>query len=53
MVDTTKIDRVEVINHRTDAERFGKVFTQWDCSVEISIQDGGRTLKVFVDDRVK
>lgn len=41
--------RVELIDHRTGAEPFGRVFSAWDCRVEVQRQDGGRTLKVFVD----
>lgn len=44
--------RVEVIDHRAGAERFGRAFVAWDAAVSLSYQDGSRTLKVFVDDPV-
>lgn len=50
MLDTSKVTRVELIDHRHDAASFGRVFVAYDCSVELSLQDGQRTLKVFVDD---
>jgi hypothetical protein len=37
------VTRLEVIGPK------GRIFTQWDCAVELSYQDAGRTLKVFVD----
>jgi hypothetical protein len=55
-IDETKISRLEVINHAT-AERgipIGRVLTLYKemgdfNDIEISIQDGGRTLKIFLD----
>ena len=48
-----KITRVEVIDHRKGAPLFGRCFTAWDekLACGISLQDGGRTLKVFLSDR--
>ena len=40
--NTSKITRVEVVDET------GRVYSKWDCSVELSYQDDGRTLKVFV-----
>ncbi len=40
--DTSKVTRVEVVDET------GRVYSKWDCSVELSYQDDGRTLKVFV-----
>lgn len=37
-----KVTRVEVIDEN------GRVYTKWDCYVELSYQDDGRTLKLFV-----
>lgn len=37
-----KITRVEVIDEN------GRVYTKWNCSVELSYQDNNRTLKLFV-----
>ncbi len=42
-MDTRKITRVEVIDEE------GRQFTRWDCSVVASIQDEGRTLKIFLN----
>lgn len=45
---TAKVTRFEVIDHRTNGT--GRAFTAYDCSIQLSLQDDGRTLKVFVDD---
>lgn len=45
------LTRVEVIDHRADSETFGRAFVAWDVAMELSYQDHGRTLKVFVDDK--
>jgi hypothetical protein len=37
-----KITRIEVI------DKTGRAYIKWDCEVVVSIQDDGRTLKVFV-----
>jgi len=39
------ITRIEVIDEN------GRAYTKWDCKVEESIQDDGRTLKLFVGDK--
>jgi len=44
------VTRFEVIDHRAAVVSFGRVFSAWDVSIELSYQDGGRTLKVFVMD---
>lgn len=46
------ITRITVVDHRAGAQPFGRVFEAWDINLDISIQDGGRTLKLFVNDRV-
>lgn len=58
MTDTSKITRVEVINHGAplnlipaNRESFGMILVTWDCSVDLSLQDNGRTLKVFLGPR--
>ena len=44
---TTKVSRVEVINHQD--KPIGRVYTKHDCeNVELSLQDNGKTLKVFI-----
>jgi hypothetical protein len=45
---TAEVTRFEVIDHRLDMK--GRVLVAWPCSVELSYQDGGRTLKVFVNE---
>ena len=43
-VDASKITRVEVIDET------GRAYVKWNCKVEESIQDQGRTLKLFVSE---
>jgi hypothetical protein len=43
----SEIMRVEVINHTSDKHPIGRIFTYYG-NVEISIQDGGKTCKVFI-----
>lgn len=45
-----RVTRFEVINHRADAKPFGRQVVEWGCAISLSFQDGGRTLKVFVND---
>ena len=49
--DLTKVNRVEVIDHTKPVEQGGgRAYVFWEdkAKVEISIQDDGRTLKVFI-----
>lgn len=55
-LDATKITRLEVINHAGTSEhiRFGRAFTAYKEigdfeNLLISIQDDGRTIKIFLD----
>lgn len=41
--DNSKVTRFEVIDDN------GRVYTTKDCKVELSYQDDGRTLKVFIN----
>ena len=41
-----EITRLEVVD-----EPIGRVYSKWDTELEFSIQDDGRTLKIFVKDR--
>lgn len=41
--DNSKLTRFEVID-----ENNGRAYTQRNCNVELSYQDDGRTLKVFI-----
>lgn len=44
-MDLKKVSRVEVIDAK------GRSYTNWDCSkVLLSLQDGKRTLKIFIDE---
>lgn len=46
------INRLEVIDHRTDSDDFGRrlvIFTDKPFHVTESRQDNGRTLKIFLD----
>ena len=53
-IDETKINRIEVINHASNDLPIGRLlavykeFGHFD-NMEISIQDDGRTLKIFLD----
>ena len=42
MDDASKVTRFEVIDTN------GRVYQKWNCNVELSYQDDGRTLKVFI-----
>jgi hypothetical protein len=42
-IDTDKVTRVEVIDET------GRVFSRWNTKVDLSFQDGGKTLKIFVE----
>jgi hypothetical protein len=45
------VTRIEVIDHQGQE---GRVYTKRDCEkVELSIQDEGRTLKVFISKNIK
>jgi len=55
-IDETIIDRVEVINHATtkNGNGIGRLLTLYKelgdfNTIQISIQDSGRTLKIFLD----
>lgn len=53
-IDETKITRVEVINHAKNDMAMGRLLTLYKelgafNTVELSIQDGGKTLKIFLD----
>lgn len=49
-----KITRLEVINHAKNDNPTGRILTLYQelgdfKSIELSFQDGGRTLKIFLD----
>ena len=50
-MDMSNVTRVELIDHRRNSKTQGRAFVAWDCGqVAVSMQDDGRTLKVFVSD---
>ena len=49
-----EITRLEVINHATNDRPIGRILTLYQelgdfKSIELSYQDGGKTLKIFLD----
>ena len=53
-IDGTKINRVEVINHAKNDHPIGRLLTLYKelgdfKSIELSLQDGKQTLKIFLD----
>jgi len=51
-IPSDKISRIEVIDHSGLGNNFGRVYTEWfqgPVSVQFDLQDGGRTLKLFLD----
>jgi hypothetical protein len=51
---TVEITRLEVINHATNDKPIGRILTLHKelgdfNSIELSYQDGGKTLKIFLD----
>jgi hypothetical protein len=53
-MDVRKVTRLEIIDHRQGVEvPLVRAFHAMPCRVELSMQDNGRTLKVFVDDPEK
>jgi hypothetical protein len=57
-IDDSKITRIEVINHAKNDYSIGRMLTlhkelgDFDIA-EISIQDGGRTMKIFLNSLIK
>ena len=54
LIDETKITRIEVINHATNELAKGRLLTLYEMlghfkNVELSVQDNGKTLKIFID----
>lgn len=47
-MDDANYMRFEVIDHTK--EKLGRVLSKYDVNVELSVQDDGRTLKVFLTD---
>ena len=49
-MNTEKITRFEVIDHTSEFQ--GRILVKYGVRVEISIQDDGRTMKVFLTDKI-
>lgn len=50
-INTSKVNRIEVIDHTKSFEQGGgRAYVFWEdgVNVELSLQDDGRTLKVFI-----
>lgn len=47
-METKKITRFEVIDHTSELQ--GRILVKYGVKVEISIQDDGKTMKVFLTD---
>lgn len=43
----TEINRIEIINHNQKDMEIGRIFS-FRGNMELSLQDGGKTLKVFI-----
>jgi len=53
-VDVKKIDRLEIINHAKNDKAIGRLLTLYKelkdfKSLELSVQDDGKTLKIFLN----
>jgi hypothetical protein len=53
-IDLEKISRIEVINHAKNRYSVGRLLTLYKeledfDSLEISVQDDGRTMKIFIN----
>lgn len=53
-IDDTKLTRIEVINHATNELSMGRLLILKKIlghfkNVELSVQDDGKTLKIFLD----
>ena len=54
LIDQSKISRLEIINHAKNDLPIGRVMTLYKStrdfdSIEVSLQDEGKTLKIFLD----
>lgn len=48
IMDTSKVTRVEVIDHQSEPV-IGRAYTKYNCqNVEAVLQDNDRTLKIFI-----
>jgi hypothetical protein len=52
-IHENKLDRIEIINHAKNEMPIGRLLTLYAelghfDNIELSVQDGGRTLKIFL-----
>jgi len=57
-INDSKITRIEIINHAKNNYSVGRIITLYKelgdfDIVEISMQDGGRTMKIFLNSLLK
>lgn len=53
-MDTKKITRIVILDHRHEnlgTDKHGRVLEVWNVKPCFELQDGGKTLKIFIDDR--
>lgn len=55
-IDTTNVNRVEIVDHtasKPNDDNRGRVYVKWEdkLDVQLSLQDSGRTLKVFIAEK--
>lgn len=53
-IDQSKINRLEVINHASNDKPIGRILTLYKelgdfNSIELAVQDNGKTIKIFLD----
>jgi hypothetical protein len=46
----SKVNRFEVIDHTV--EKLGRILVKYGVEIELSFQDDGKTLKVFLTDKI-
>lgn len=46
--DENKTQSTEIVNRLEVIDRFGRAFVNTNCRIELSYQDEGKTLKIFV-----
>lgn len=47
-LDVSKVRRLEIIDHKIGGT--GRIYTARPCTIDLSLQDDGKTLKIFVLD---
>ena len=53
ILPNNNVTRFEVIDHRNPESCAGRVMVEYGVNVELSLQDDGRTLKVFLTEQKK